>query len=114
MFGIQGSFEEAIQINEITRELSLPFYALNSSGLNAFFFSDLASENFEFQVTKKNAEGEETSSINSIKGSVSLKSYLTTFTDKSQPALTWKKRDILKHSKLLLLSIIQIYLSSTS
>jgi hypothetical protein len=106
VFGIQGSFEEAIQINEITRELNLPFYALNSSGLNAFFYSDLALENFEFQVTKKDAEGVETSSINSIKGSLTLKSYLAKFVDKSQAALTWKKRDILKPSKLLLLSII--------
>ena len=48
VFGIQGSFEEAIKINELTRELFLPFYGLNSSGLNAFFYSDLASENFEF------------------------------------------------------------------
>ena len=48
VYGLEASFEEAMLINDLTRQLNLPFYCINASGKNAFMFSDLASESFEF------------------------------------------------------------------
>ena len=59
VYGLQSSFKEAIEVNEVTWDLQLPFYCINASGLNAFFFSDLATDNFEFTHKKKDADGNE-------------------------------------------------------
>ena len=72
VFGLKNSFEEAIQVNNLAREVSLPYYCLNSSGLNAFIFSDLATDKFEFCYAKKDAEGTEQNILSSIEGSLSL------------------------------------------
>jgi len=46
-------FEAAFEINDVSREHGLPFYALNSSGLQGFFFADLGTDKFNFQHVKK-------------------------------------------------------------
>lgn len=96
----------------MTRELKIPFYCVNSSGLNGFIFSDLASDKFEFSHTKKDAEGVEVQHIESVSGSLSLNQYFDKFIAGS-PKTTWKKRDVLKPHKLFLLSIIDLHLKQT-
>lgn len=59
IYGLTSSFKEAIKVNEATRKLQIPFYCINASGLNAFFFADLATDKFEFTHKKKDAEGNE-------------------------------------------------------
>lgn len=112
VYGIQSSFEEAIQVNELTREFKIPFYCINSSGLNGFIFSDLADEKFEFSHTKKDSEGNEVQQIESVCGSVSLKQYFANFVAGNLKT-QWKKRDVLKPHKLFLLSIIDLHLKQT-
>ena len=72
---MKQSFKEVTEINEVARELQLPFYCLNSSGLSAFIFADLATEKFEFTHKKKDADGNETQAVSSSEGSLSFNSF---------------------------------------
>jgi hypothetical protein len=76
VYGLDSCFQTAANINMIASEASLPFYCLNSSGLNAFFFCDLATDSFEFQHSIKDPEtGATAMKISSSKGSLSFKEY---------------------------------------
>ena len=61
VYGLESSFDEAIAINNMSRDLKLPFYGINSSGLNAFLFADLGTNSFEYQHSVKDKNG-----INSV------------------------------------------------
>ena len=76
IYAMTKSFKEAIEVNEVTRSLQLPFYCLNASGLNAFFFADLASDKFEFTHKKKDADGNENQLIGATEGSITLKKFI--------------------------------------
>lgn len=53
-----SSIELALEINSITRDLGLPFYSPNSTGLQGFFYADLGKDKFEYSYIKKgNDEG---------------------------------------------------------
>jgi len=111
VYGLESSFVLSSQVNEITRELNLPFYCLNSSGLNAFMFCDLATDSFEFQHNVKDPEtGESSLKIGQTKGSVSFKDFTESLIDVKK-ALKWNKRDLAKPEKLLLLAIVQMLLT---
>lgn len=47
-FGLTTSFERAVKLNQAAYACKIPFYCLKASGLNAFMYSDLASDKFEF------------------------------------------------------------------
>jgi len=113
VYGLHSSFEEAMLVNDIAREAKLPFYCLNASGLSAFFFVDLATDSFEFQSTKKDADGNEVREMNSNKGSVTLRKYAETLLSKEH-TLNWKKREIMKASKLIMLAITALLLNEKS
>jgi hypothetical protein len=101
IYGLKKSFKEAIEVNEVTREHQLPFYCINASGLNAFFFADLATPKFDFTYKKKDADGNETQAVASSEGSVSFKSFIDKLMDSMKGnKLNWKKRDLLKPHKL--------------
>ena len=105
VFGLSRvPFVEAVRINNLAREISAPFYCLNASGLSAFIFSDLSTDSFEFQHTKKDADGIETHSLGKVQGSIPLKDYIEKLLSTNH-ALSWKKRELLKPSKLNLLGI---------
>ena len=100
-------------MNDIARGVNLPFYCLNASGLSAFFFVDLATDSFEFQSTKKDEEGNEIREVNTNKGSMTLRKYAETLMS-SEHALNWKKREIMKASKLIMLAITALLLKEKS
>ena len=90
----------------------MPFYCLNASGLSAFIFSDLAVASFEFQHTKKDAEGVETHSLGKVEGSISLQDFSNKLLSTDHP-ISWKKRELLKPSKLNLLGVAQQLMSES-
>lgn len=97
-------FEVAFEINDVSRQLGLPFYALNSSGLQGFFFADLGTENFNFQHVKKSKEDDKADEqlLSSKDGSITLRQYVDSFI-KDDKKLSWKKREVMKPHKLVLL-----------
>jgi len=107
IYAVTKSFKEAIEVNEVTRDLQLPFYCLNASGTNAFFFADLATDKFEFTHKKKDAEGNENQTIGAAEGSITFKKFIDRLLNSSKDTkLTWKKRELLKEHKLQLLALV--------
>lgn len=111
VYGLESSFEEGMKINDFTKSLGIPFYCLNSSGLNAFMFSDLATDSFEFQHTVKDKEGVNQLLIGKTEGSQTFRAFTETILDIARP-LKWTKRDVAKPEKLLFLAIIKMILES--
>jgi len=77
------SFELAITVNTVTREMALPFYSPNSTGLQGFFFADLGKNKFDYSYVKKSkVEGEADEQIMAAtEGSRGLKNFFDEFTD---------------------------------
>ena len=64
--------QQSIDINDVSRDLELPFYGLNSTGIQSFFYCDLGKPKFEYLMNKKNDEGDEISLIGAVEGSKTL------------------------------------------
>lgn len=110
-----ASVELAISVNVVTREVGLPFYSPNSTGLHGFFFADLGKEKFEYSYVKKSkVEGQADEQIMSAtEGSRTLKEFFDEFTDPKKK-VSWKKREVSKNHKLVLLSLMAQYLKHVS
>lgn len=100
------SFEEAIQMNEVARQNgNVPFYCLNSSGLQGFFYADLGTT-MTFKHTNPESKIEQEHIIYNSK---TMQAYFNQFLDHTQK-FAWTRRDIVKPHKFLLLSIVAQYL----
>jgi molybdopterin/thiamine biosynthesis adenylyltransferase len=72
VYGLDN-FKKAMEINEHCRNLNIPFYLLNTSGLFGFFFIDIGRE-LTFSHHRKATDTEE---IHTIKDSRTLQEYMS-------------------------------------
>ena len=98
------SFTEAQALNDLARKHDIPFYCLNSSGLYGFFFADVGKE-CKFNHLRKETQIEEE---HVITDSQTFKEYLTSLANLSTK-LSWNRREFIKPTKFLLLSILAKY-----
>ena len=106
----KNSMQFAMAVNEVTREMEVPFYAPNSTGLQAFFYADLGKEKFDFTHVQKKGKADDAEGVieetlmASKEGSLTLKTFLDKFLD-PKDHLSWKKREVARAHKILLLCI---------
>ena len=92
-----ATFKWCTQVSKEASACSLPFYGLGQVGLQGFFFADLGKDKFEFTQNK----GEAAEAV----GSKCLPDYLDAFQNVDSK-LGWKKRELQKAGKTLLLCLM--------
>eukprot|EP00347_Sterkiella_histriomuscorum_P008263 403345750 len=102
---IQGfsSFQDAETMNNYCRDSTIPFYVLNSSGLNGFFFADLG-KSFEFSY-RRGQKDAQTDQSEIVQSSLSLQSFLQSFAS-SEEKIQWNRRQSKNTQKFAFLAFL--------